>query len=212
MEKASRLKRVKNALLVLLLFCFNGLSSQTHFGVKGGYSLSQYKWGPVRFDAQSYFYAGGYVEQPLNKNWSVQAELLYTELGGSMKSYSEFVVTSSGLVSVDTITSQYRYPQLQIPVLFRYYAENDFSLSGGVNFGINLGARVEFSPSPAVAHPGKLEGVKAVNLFPFIGASYRAIDQLSVEVRGNFGFVNMHNSEFNVTDMFLQAGLAYRLR
>ncbi len=200
---------MKKILAIVPLLACSLFQAQTHFGVKAGYNLSQLKWEDYKFDSKSYFYAGGFVEHYLNEKISLQGELLYTELGGSDETELTHIVGNE-IINEGNIALKYHYPQIQIPVSVRYYPQEKLALSAGLNFGLNIGAKVDSSITYEGSPYGNIENEKTLNLFPFLGAGYRIIDNLSLEARYNFGFFNMHDSDLKVKSNFFQIGLGYR--
>ena len=82
----------KNFFLALSVTISGLISAQTQestsdadfkFGVKAGYSLSNMKFFDDKLDSKSYFYAGFVAEKPLSSKVGIQAEVLYTQFGGT---------------------------------------------------------------------------------------------------------------------------------
>ena len=70
----------KQIILASLLLSIGIKAQQTHFGFKGGYSLSTISVksdvGKFSYDPKSSFYLGALAEQPLNDKFSLQGELV----------------------------------------------------------------------------------------------------------------------------------------
>ncbi|MFC3158787.1 porin family protein [Chryseobacterium arachidis] len=115
--------------------------SKISFGVKGGYSLSHMKFFDEKYNSKSYFYAGIVVEQPISTKVSVQAEALYTQIGGK-QDFPVVDFTDSGVIERGNIQFDYQLTQIQIPVSVKYYFIPNLSASAGMNFGINLSEKV----------------------------------------------------------------------
>lgn len=187
--------------------------SQTHFGVKAGYNLSSMNWkldgyDDMKFDSKSYFYVGGFAEHKINEKFAVQAELLYTQLGGKIE---EEITTFVGnqVITAGFATYKFKYPQLQIPISAKYYFVNNFNILGGFNFAFNLNPTVDSDFVNTSPTGGKIENAKTLNVSPFLGAEYFLNQNFSVDARYNFGLFNSNNSGFDNRISFLQIGFGY---
>lgn len=112
-------------------------ATEMSFGIKGGYSLYGMKFFDNKLDSKSYFYAGIVAEQPVSSKVSIQAEALYTRLGGK-QDFPVVDFTDSGVIERGSIQFDYQLTQIQIPVSVKYYFIPSLSASAGMNFGFNI--------------------------------------------------------------------------
>ena len=191
--------------------------AQTHFGVRAGYSLSKmtFDWqqyGKEKLDSKSYFYVGGFAEHFLSEKFSLQGELIYTEIGG--KAYSEGTdIIGNDVVYYGTNEINFHYPQIQIPVSAKYYPIKKLAFLGGLNFGINLNPNVKFkyhdffNPSDS-----DQSNIKTVNIFPFLGTEFHFTEKLFADARYNFNFFNINQEGLSTKIGIFQIGLGYRFK
>ncbi|WP_435523775.1 outer membrane beta-barrel protein [Chryseobacterium indoltheticum] len=97
-------------------------TSDTDFklGVKAGYSLSNMKFFDDKLDSKSYFYAGFVAEKPLSSKVGIQAEVLYTQVGGT-DSLPLVQLIGSEIVEMGDVDFNYQFTQIQVPVSVKYY-------------------------------------------------------------------------------------------
>lgn len=189
-----------------------GTFAQTEFGVKAGYNLSGYQIGSYQNQNKSYFYLGGLAEHKISEKFSLQGELLYTELGGK-DTYEAQKIIGNEIVNIGTQKLYFHYPQLQIPLSAKYYFATPFSLSAGLNFGINLNPNLEFDPETLENKSGKMENIKTLNIFPFIGAEYQFNQNLFADARYHFNFIKINEGGGPKHKIaFVQVGLGYRFK
>lgn len=188
--------------------------SKANFGVKGGYSLSNMKFYNDKLDSKSYFYVGLIAELHLSKNVSIQAELLYSEIGG-YKAFPFMITTEDGYDpllsnSSEIIKFNYKFSQIQIPISVKYYLAPKFSVLTGMNFGINTSSKVKTLFNGENIN-NDFTGLSVINFYPFFGGEYKIYKGLFLDARYNFNFVKMNqgNADF-VKIGFLQAGVGYR--
>ncbi|WP_415326163.1 outer membrane beta-barrel protein [Chryseobacterium sp. MMS23-Vi53] len=189
-------------------------SSETKmsFGVKGGYSLSSMKFLDEKFNSKSYFYAGIVAEQPITSKFSIQAEALYTQIGGK-QDFPVVDFTDMGVIERGNIQFDYQLTQIQIPVSAKYYFIPNLSASAGMNFGFNLSEKVKTEQVVNGSTSHNYENVKTLNLFPFLGAEYKINDNFFVDARYNFNFFTINKGESLDTKIgFLQAGVGYKFK
>ncbi|WP_300687399.1 porin family protein [Chryseobacterium sp.] len=212
----------KNFLFVLLLAASAFMNAQTQqstktessvsFGVKGGYSLSSMKFFDEKLDSKSYFYAGIVAEQPLSPKFGLQAEVLYTQLGGKI-AYPAVAIVGNEVVNVGNMTVEYRLNQIQVPISAKYYIIPNLSASAGMNFGFNISTKAETSNAITGTEKSNYDGIKTLNLFPFLGAEYKINDKFFVDARYHFNFIEINKGNgVPVKVGFLQAGVGYKFK
>lgn len=182
------------------------------FGVKGGYSLSNMKFFGTGLDSKSYFYLGLAAEQPLSSKFGLQAELLYTQLGGK-DAYPWYELVGNEVVDVGDMHFDYKFNQIQVPISVKYYIVPELSASVGMNLGFNISSKVKMNTVFDEAETHNYESLKTLNLFPFLGAEYKINQKFFVDARYNFNFIEMNRSNAVPTKIgFLQAGVGYRFK
>lgn len=200
---------------ILLLFCFassafvSAQNSSMSFGIKGGYTLSNMKFFNTQLDSKSYFYVGIVAEQPLSSKFGLQAEVLYTQLGGK-DSYPGEQLVGNEIVNTGDMKFDYKLNQIQVPISVKYYFIPDLSASAGMNFGFNISSKTKTDTLFGEVSSNSTN-VKALNLFPFLGAEYKINEQFFIDARYNFNFFETNKKDAVPTKIgFLQAGVGYR--
>lgn len=212
---------MKKNIFFLALFAFSAiLNAQENtnnpasmsFGVKGGYSLSNMKFFGTVLDSKSYFYAGIVAEQPLSSKFGLQAELLYTQLGGK-DSYPWYQLVGNEVVSMGNMNFDYKFNQIQVPISVKYYIVPELSASAGINLGFNISSKVKMDNLFDESETHNYESLKTLNLFPFLGAEYKINEKFFVDARYNFNFIEMNKSNaVPIKIGFLQAGVGYKFK
>jgi opacity protein-like surface antigen len=186
--------------------------SKISFGVKAGYSLSNMKFFDEKLDSKSYFYVGLVGEQPISSKFGIQAEVLYTQIGGT-EQLPVVDFTDTGVIESGTrLKFNYQLTQIQVPVSAKYYFIPDFSVSAGMNVAFNISEKVKTKEVVNGSTSHNYEGIKSVNLFPFLGAEYKINDKFFVDARYNFNFFEINKGDFTTKIGFLQAGVGYRFK
>lgn len=187
-------------------------SESMSFGVKGGYNLSNMQIFGNQLDSKSYFYAGIVAEQPLSPKLGVQAEVLYTQLGGK-DSYPWFQVIGTDLVEMGNTNYEYQFNQIQVPISLKYYFIPNLSASAGMNLGFNLSSKVKTDNNFNSTNDNSVHSIKTLNIFPFLGAEYKINEKFFVDARYNFDFIRINKSDMIPMKIgFLQAGVGYRFK
>lgn len=185
--------------------------SKLSFGVKGGYSLSTMKFFDTKLDSKSFFYVGIVAEQPISSKVSVQAEALYTQLGGK-EYYPWFQFTGTDVIDMGNLEVDYKLTQIQIPISVKYYFIPKLSASAGMNFGINVSKKIKTSVAVNGQSSGDYDNIKSLNLFPFLGAEYKITENIFVDARYHFNFIEANKGALETKIGFLQAGVGYRFK
>lgn len=179
------------------------------FGVKAGYNLSSMKFFDNTLDSKSYFYAGLVGEQPISSKVGIQAEVLYTQLGGT-ESMPLMSLVGTDMTYNGTVDFNYQFSQIQVPISVKYYFIPNFSASAGMNFGFNISEKLKTDGIVNGGTSMNYDGIKSLNLFPFLGAEYKITDQFFVDARYNFNFIEINKGGLPTKVGFLQAGVGYR--
>ncbi|MCJ8153120.1 PorT family protein [Chryseobacterium sp. SSA4.19] len=186
-------------------------NNKMSFGVKGGYSLSNMKFFDDKLDSKSYFYVGIVAEQPVSTKISVQAEALYTQLGGK-QNFPVVDFTDSGVIERGNIKFDYQLTQIQVPISFKYYFIPNLSASVGMNLGFNLSEKVKTKEVVNGATSRNYDNIKSLNLFPFLGAEYKINEHFFADARYHFNFIEVNKGALPTKIGFLQVGAGYRFK
>lgn len=163
-----------------LTFAANAQSDQMRFGIKGGFQSTNFSEGD--FDSRSAFYVGGLVDLPVQGNFHVQAELLYSAEG------AEFDFGGA------TFKSHLDY--IRIPVLAKYYVMQGLALQAGPNFGFNI-------DSPEGSDPKGFDfGISG-------GATYEFQQNFFIDLRYNAGMTKIAD-ESDAKNNGFAIGVGYR--
>lgn len=211
---------MKKLTLLLMIAASSLAFAQTHFGVKAGYINSTLDWKDspdtfwedfTDFKSNSFFYVGGFAEHFVSKNWALQGELLFTQVGGkTIVDLYDFV--GNEIVQAGTMKVNYKYTQIQVPISAKYYFINKFALSGGFNFAFNIDAKVKNNANFTAFPSGKIENARTLNVNPFVGAEYHITQNLFADARYNFGFGYINKDGADMRSSFFQIGLGYRFK
>ncbi|MCJ7932728.1 MAG: PorT family protein [Chryseobacterium sp.] len=205
-------KNILFALLWAVPVFVSAQNSSMSFGVKGGYSLSSMKFFNTQLDPKSYFYAGILAEQPLSSTFGLQAEVLYTQLGGR-ETYSGAQLVGNEIVSVNDMEFDYKLNQIQVPISVKYYFIPNFSASAGMNLGFNISSKIKTNTLFGEVSSNNSDGIKTLNVFPFLGAEYKINQNFFVDARYHFNFFEINKDNAVPTKIgFLHAGVGYRFK
>ena len=209
---------MKKQIIVLLILLSIFLSAQeTHFGVKGGYSLSTISIksdvGKFSYDPKSSFYLGALAEQPLNDKFSLQGELLYSIIGGTYKTTSTIVSPGGDIVEVN-VEDKISYGALQIPLLGKYNVSENFALTAGLNFGLIVSAKYKTKDLNGLEVENNIKkDVNTLDISPLLGLEYNLKNKIFFDARYHFGISNISKiSASNQTINFFQVGIGYKFK
>ena len=207
----------KQIILASLLLSIGIKAQQTHFGVKGGYSLSNISVksdvGKFSYDPKSSFYLGALAEQPLNDKFSLQGELLYSIIGGTYKTTSTMVSPAVGTVEVN-VDDKISYGALQIPLLGKYNVSENFVLTAGINFGLIVSAKYKTKDLNGLEVENNIKkDVNTLDISPLLGLEYNLKNKIFFDARYHFGISNISKiSASNQTINFFQVGIGYKFK
>ena len=189
----------------------SSLTFAQQFGIKAGMNVSSLSTDSQLSDQGSKigFNAGLFMNAPIAENFSIQPELLYSQMGDK---YNQTIggTTYARSRHIDYVT---------LPVMFQYNATPAFYLEAGPEFGVMVNAKNKYTNESAnntIAESGDYKD--QLNSFNFgigLGAGYYFTPQIGVTARYVAGLTDINSSDNNGSDSSVknnvfQVGLAYK--
>lgn len=193
---------MKNLILSCAIICaaaFAGINQsfaqgkQPRLGIKAGadmMSITSATFGDVtaNFDYHVGFQGGVFAEFPLSKQFSVTPQLLFSQKGGNQK------IASSGLGNVSTGT-QYRTNYLDIPVLFAFTPQANFSFYAGPQVALLTSQKTTYTATIAGTSQKlsntSTEGFRKAAIGGNVGVGYHVNDHVGINLSYIFDFQKM---------------------
>lgn len=188
----------------------SSLTFAQQFGVKAGMNVSSLTSEEGLSDQGSKigFNAGVFMNAPLATNFSIQPELLYSQMGDK---YNQEIggTTYARSRHLDYIT---------VPVMFQYNATPGFYLEAGPEFGLLVSAKNKFTNESTNNTINESDNYKDdLNGFNFglgLGAGYYFTPNVGVTARYVAGLTDVAqdrpNGSDSVKNNVFQVGLAYK--
>ncbi|MBS7232295.1 PorT family protein [Flavobacterium psychroterrae] len=192
------MKKVLLSAIAVMAFTFAS-AQDVKFGIKGGLNVSNFSGDTDGIDLASRvgFNIGGFVEIKLSEKFALQPELLYSTQGAKFKNVGAEV---DGNFYTGDVNFNLGY--INVPVMFRYYATEKFSVELGPQIGFLTSAKTKT----------KLDGFSRTNEMDVkdmfkstdfglnFGAGYYLTENISVGARYNLGLSNIIKTEAEDSD------------
>ncbi|MBA3985606.1 MAG: PorT family protein [Flavobacteriales bacterium] len=186
------MKKVFFSIGLGLLSFFSMQAQEARFGLKGGVNLANIVGDLENTDTRTSFHVGGVAEIPLAQDFFFGPEILYSSQG--TKSNETEVVIGETFTSDITLKLDY----ITVPLMFKYYVADNFSLDLGPQVGFLISAKQEFETNSAgVISSGTLDVKDSASGFDYglnIGLGYRLQNGLFFQGRYNIGLANIYDS------------------
>ena len=122
--------------IVLALACAmmvaGAATAQVTYGVKVGFDMTHF-WGKdLQHKMQPNYQAGVFMEAKLNNTVAIAPEVVFAAQGGK----ESITVTDAGLTF--EATEKYNTNYINVPVMFKFYVSDDFSIDFGPQVGFNV--------------------------------------------------------------------------
>ncbi|MGV8914985.1 MAG: porin family protein [Kaistella sp.] len=180
------------------------------FGVKAGMNVSSLSKDGSLSDQGSKigFNAGLFMNAPLAANFSIQPELLYSQMGDK---YDQKIAGT-------TYARSRHLDYVTVPVMFQYNATPAFYLEAGPEFGLLVNAKNKFTNESDNTTIGETGDYKdKLNGFNFglgLGAGYYFTPNIGLTARYVAGLTDIYkdgdNAGDSVKNNLFQVGLAYK--
>ena len=188
----------------------SSLTFAQQFGIKGGMNVSSLSEDASLSDQKSKigFNAGLFMNAPLAANFSIQPEIIYTQMGD--KADATILGTNySGSRNLDYVS---------LPVMFQYNATPSFYLEAGPEFGLLVSAKNKLKNETTGDLIATSDDYKDdLNNFNFglgLGAGYYFTPNVGLTARYVAGFTDIYKDGQNAGDAVknnvFQVGLAYK--
>ena len=202
----------KNILAAIAVFAFGLTNAQkAQFGLKGGLNVANQNFSVNGFPSASSrigFHIGGFVEVKISDKFAIQPELLYSTQG------SKFNMTVNDSGTDYNTENVFKLAYLNIPVMFKYYAVEKFSLEAGPQIGFLTSSKLDVSVVGKTVSQNAKDLFESVDFGLNLGAGYDFTKKISAGVRYNFGLANVAKTEkgddSNIKNGVFSASLGYR--
>jgi hypothetical protein len=188
-------KIILSAVAVLVFGFANAQKAQ--FGIKGGLNVANQGYSGDGAPSPSSiigFHIGGFVEVKISDKFSIQPELLYSTQGSKF----DYAVYQNS-IEYDT-ENTFRLSYVNVPVMFKYYAAEKFSLEAGPQIGFLTSSKMETEVLGQSVTQNVKEFFESVDFGLNIGAGYEFTKKVSLGVRYNFGLANVGKNEDGSND------------
>lgn len=197
-------------LVLAVAVAASSLTFAQSFGVKGGMNVSSLSTEEGLSDQGSKigFNAGVFMNAPLAENFSIQPELMYSQMGDK---YNQTILGT-------TYARSRHLDYLTLPVMFQYKATPALYLEAGPEFGLLLSAKNKFTNetnNSTISETGNYkDNLNNFNIGIGIGAGYYFTPNVGITARYVAGLTDYAqdrpSGQDAVRNNVFQVGLAYK--
>lgn len=209
-------------------------SSPITFGVKGGLNISTISdsngsdYHDDENKLKAGFHAGVFVNIPIAEKFSIQPELLFSQLGAKIEERERYFGSNMSYRKDSDYKANFNY--LVLPVMVQYNILPQLYVEAGPEFGFLLGGKFkgddvitinQLGSSTIVTNREKISeklDMDLYNRFQFgvgVGAGYYFTPQFGVTARFTAGITNIldnRDSGYKIRNNVFQVGVAYKFK
>jgi opacity protein-like surface antigen len=178
-------------------------SGKISFGAKGALNIANFA-GDDAGSSESLigFNAGLFAEFQLGKKLYLKPELVYSAQGAK----EDLII--EGVEFDVSLKANY----INIPVLFKYYVANDFSLEAGPYIGFLTAAKIQFDSSIGSGTEDAEDFFKSTDFGIGVGLNYDITNVIFANARYSTSLVEIGDtgSEDDIKNSVFQFGLGFR--
>lgn len=183
----------KIILTAMAVFAFSFANAQkAEFGIKGGLNIASQNFKGDEAPSTSSLTGvnvGFFVGIKVSEKFSIQPELLYSTQGSS------FNINQLFEGDFYETENTFKLSYINIPVMFKYYADKKFSLEAGPQIGFLTSSKIETKVLGQSVTQDAKALFKSVDFGFNIGAGYDFTKKLSASLRYNIGLANIAETE-----------------
>jgi len=197
------------ALLMAVGFSANA-QDNLKFGVKAGVNFATFGGDVEDVDSRTGFHAGVVAEFKLSENFSIQPELMYSQMGAKLD-----YVDSDGIIQYN-VESTSKFDYISLPILAKYYIIEGLSIEAGPQIGFLVSAKQEDKISGIGEQSSDVkEGSKSIDFGLAGGLAYDLPIGVFFQARYYAGIANIaeegdSNEDFDVKNMGVQLSIGYK--
>ena len=205
---------MKKIILSVALLLAAGFSASAQedikFGVKAGVNFATFGGDADNADTRTGFHAGIVAEFKLSENFSVQPELLYSQMGAKSESSESF----AGVTYRSEVTAKYDY--ISLPILAKYYIIEGLSIEAGPQVGLLVSAKGESTESAGgetLSSSGDLKDTtKSIDFGVAGGVAYDLSMGVFFQARYYAGLSNTYDGEGSgdIKNSAIQLSVGYK--
>lgn len=191
----------------------SSLTFAQQFGLKGGMNVSSLSKDASLSDQGSKigFNAGVFMNAPLSANFSIQPELIYSQMG---EKYDGIMPITN-----DRISGSKHLDYIALPVMFQYNATPSFYLEAGPEFGLLVSAKDKSkneTTGQTLSESGNYkDDLNGFNFGVGLGAGFNFTPNLGLNARYVAGVTDIYKDGKNpgndaVRNNVFQVGLTYK--
>lgn len=197
-------------LFVGLALIVGSMSFAQQFGIKAGANLSSISDdGYEDTKSKVGFYGGLFMNAPLSEQFSIQPEVLYSQMGAK----TEYKVLGN------TVSSTLKLDYITVPVMFQFRATPQFYIEAGPEFGFLVSAKAkgEVNNSSSTTKLDK-DNFNSFNMGAGLGVGFDITKNVGINARYVAGFTDinkngdtsLNNSDNKNRNNTFQLGLGYK--
>ncbi|GLB54194.1 hypothetical protein NBRC110019_32350 [Neptunitalea chrysea] len=190
------------------------ISKNSFWGVKGGLNVSQFKVDnysrmedngdyPIDFSPKPGFYVGAFFKFKINDIFLGSTEVIYSNRNMDQEAIVT-ITPNNGATPSTTLQTSINQQLLTFPVLINYGITNSIHLEVGPQLGFVLSSDSFIPNSTSTVMNNSYDTFELSGVF---GLSYDLLDNLSLEGRFGYGFLQREEGFSNV----YQLGIAHKL-
>ncbi|UQB70330.1 porin family protein [Epilithonimonas zeae] len=123
------------------------------FGLKAGLNVSSISDdGYEDSKSKAGFYGGVFMNAPLSEQFSIQPEVLYSQMGAKVTGTNSYTI--GGVTTTDKNSASLNLDYVTVPVMFQFHATPNFYLEAGPEFGFLVGAKAKGDTTTTVTSGG----------------------------------------------------------
>jgi len=193
--------------LVAGTFAFAQTSPQ--FGLKAGLNISSISDdGYEDSKSKAGFYGGLFMNAPLSEMFSIQPEVLYSQMGA--KTVDTYTSTLGNASSTVRNSASLNLDYITVPVMFQFKATPAFYLEAGPEFGFLVGAKAKGDTQTSTTIGGSTsttsesyssremkDNFSGFNMGAALGLGFNFTENLGINARYVAGFTDINKKNNN---------------
>ncbi|MDR6762771.1 opacity protein-like surface antigen [Flavobacterium sp. 2755] len=164
------------------------------FGLKGGLNASNFSGDTEGLDFKSRFgfNVGGFAEIKFSEKFAIQPEVLYSTQGAKVDNFG-LEIDGLGFFTGD---ASFNFAYINVPVMFKYFAAEKFSLEAGPQIGFLVSAELKTKVDGYGSSTQDIkDNFESIDFGLNLGAGYDFTENFFVGARYNLGLANIAKTE-----------------
>ncbi|MBR1475726.1 MAG: PorT family protein [Muribaculaceae bacterium] len=184
--------------------------AQVQFGAKVGFDMTNF-WGEdTPHGMKPSYQAGLMMEYKFTDKFAIAPEVVFAAQGGKFGAVKSFLGIDPSKYGMKDVDVTYNTNYINVPVMLKFYATNDFAIDFGPQVGFNVYSKATAGSGKDSETVNLKDYTKTVDFGLGLGATYSLTENAFVQARYTLGLTKVFDGKGDVKNGNIQVAFGWK--